>query len=937
MAKQTARDTPFFDPMSIAWEEEGLFARDVNGQLVRFEQAQENDFAKDVTLTIDGEDVTVKKATLLTDSQGNIVTDDEGRTIPRFTTIYDAASRRYVKQVGDINPIPILCHQEHMRPVGVCRVCSVEIYRRDKTGKETRGQKLVPACHHPVEEGMIVHTLRSSDTAAAGRVRDSVRVLTELLSSDHLHLENDSSTDANGSALGATGSASVPQPVAVVRSKSPNELAALAKRLTDADIPFDPTRFASKVPHDRGHDFQTSDLISIDHNSCILCERCLRACDEVKQNMVISRSGKGYTAHISFDLNNPMGNSSCVSCGECMISCPTDALTFKTKRVVLSDWQKEMVAQHNCRPVDAETLRALHPMFRVVPYKFLEWNASAAIIRPVKAGEIICRQGDHGSTAYILLGDCKFAIIDEARRGSPSPRGESRGEGAAESTGFFNTILGRFMGRGNSSAATSSANVTANTHSRTGKASGTQTDPFFRRAAEADRDAFSQAVSERADGEKIRRQLSSLGELLAVRGKEELLLGEMSCLSYQRRTATIAALHDGEILEIRRNILYMLQRNPAARDMLDKAYRSRALDLVLRSLKAFSAPNSNLAPGESPGAAATSVIDQNREQELYDFLKGKVSLIRVEPGQLVFRQGENVTDFFVVRVGYVKVTQTYFGREKVLDYLGPGRHFGEVGLLSKIEGLQAELGDEQLPQEILGKRTATCAALDHVELVRIPGEAFNQILRTYPHLRTHYLQIIRNLLSKNRQARGELNTDLTEYLDQGLFNAQKLLVLDLERCTRCDECAKACADTHGGVTRLKRDGLRFGKFLVASACRSCEDPYCLVGCPVDAIHRGEGSEIKIESHCIGCGLCEANCPYGNIRMWSEGGADHHNQLIDDPNALPIAPRRVATTCDLCVSVIGPNTGKAVSCVYACPHEAAFRMSGGELFQLTAKS
>jgi CRP-like cAMP-binding protein/ferredoxin-like protein FixX len=505
----------------------------------------------------------------------------------------------------------------------------------------------------------------------------------------------------------------------------------------------------------------------------------------------------------------------------------------------------------------------------------------------------------------------------------------------------LNTILGRFFGGSKTSpaAADSPRAVSSSNRADLTSTGSPVADRFFRRATPSDQQAFRQSLFGQPSGEQIEKQLCRLGELLAVRGKEELLLGEMSCLSYQRRTATIVALHDGEILEIRRNILYMLQRNPAAREMLDKAYRSRALDLVLRSLKAFSAPAANLAPGESPGGATASATARNREKELYDFLKGKVSLIRVDPGQLVFRQGENVTDFFVVRVGYVKVTQTYFGREKVLDYLGPGRHFGEVGLLSKIEGLQSELGDEQLPQEILGKRTATCAALDHVELVRIPGEAFNQILRTYPHLRAHYLQIIRNLLSKNRQARGELNTALGDYLDQGLFNAQKLLVLDLERCTRCDECAKACADTHGGVTRLKRDGLRFGKYLVASACRSCEDPYCLVGCPVDAIHRGEGSEIKIESHCIGCGLCEANCPYGNIRMWSEDGAvqpHHATGATGDLNALPILPRRVATTCDLCVSVIGPNTGKAVSCVYACPHEAAFRMSGGELFQLTAK-
>ena len=70
-----------------------------------------------------------------------------------------------------------------------------------------------------------------------------------------------------------------------------------------------------------------------------------------------------------------------------------------------------------------------------------------------------------------------------------------------------------------------------------------------------------------------------------------------------------------------------------------------------------------------------------------------------------------------------------------------------------------------------------------------------------------------------------------------------------------------------GITRLIRDGLRIDKWLVASSCRSCSDPYCLVGCPVDAIHRdGQGKQIQIESHCIGCGICANNCPYGNINM-----------------------------------------------------------------------
>jgi formate dehydrogenase major subunit len=67
-------------------------------------------------------------------------------------------------------------------------------------------------------------------------------------------------------------------------------------------------------------------VIQVDHQACILCDRCIRACNDVQGNQVIGRSGKGYGARIAFDLNRPMGESSCVSCGECAAACPTGAL-----------------------------------------------------------------------------------------------------------------------------------------------------------------------------------------------------------------------------------------------------------------------------------------------------------------------------------------------------------------------------------------------------------------------------------------------------------------------------------------------------------------------------------------------------------------------------------------------------------------------------------
>ena len=300
-----------------------------------------------------------------------------------------------------------------------------------------------------------------------------------------------------------------------------------------------------------------------------------------------------------------------------------------------------------------------------------------------------------------------------------------------------------------------------------------------------------------------------------------------------------------------------------------------------------------------------------------EYLKDKADLVSVDPGQTIFRQGDTADDFYVNRFGFVKVTQSYGRDERVLNYLGPGNGFGEIGLLS---GLSEEFGEEVRS----GARTATCTALDHVELIRIRGEDFLALVREFPELRDSVMEKGRQILLRDEEARSRLEAvQADDFLEQGLFLAQSLLVLDLERCTRCDECTKACADTHQGVTRLVRDGLRFDKYLVASSCRSCMDPYCLVGCPVDAIHRnGTSLEIEIEDYCIGCGLCSNNCPYGNINM--HGFPSTH--IDESGKKMPIIQQR-ATTCDLCKDVGGP------SCVRACPHNAAFRMSGEELREI----
>ncbi|MFM8892420.1 MAG: cyclic nucleotide-binding domain-containing protein, partial [Planctomycetia bacterium] len=370
------------------------------------------------------------------------------------------------------------------------------------------------------------------------------------------------------------------------------------------------------------------------------------------------------------------------------------------------------------------------------------------------------------------------------------------------------------------------------------------------------------------------------------------------------RSATIVALEDTELLEIGKNVLHMLQRNEASRTILDTAYRSHTLKREIAELSMFR----ELA--EADRAVAAGMLER------------AARLVQVDEGQPIFRQGDRAESFFRVRVGFVKVTQRMGGQDRVLDYLGPGRTFGEIGLISAMESVAAGLGPEMAAQGLAqGLRTATCTALDDVQLVEIDRDDFQEILTRFPVVREGLVAEAKRLLQRSAEIPSATAGELGRFLENGLYSAQKLLVLDLESCTRCDECTRACSDTHEGVTRLIREGLRFENYLVASSCRSCLDPYCLVGCPVDAIHRKPREnhpgavEIVIEDHCIGCGLCSTNCPYGNISMHQE------------PEG------RVATTCDLCRDLVGPEDDP--SCVYACPHNAAFRMSGQQLLEIVS--
>jgi CRP-like cAMP-binding protein/Fe-S-cluster-containing hydrogenase component 2 len=368
------------------------------------------------------------------------------------------------------------------------------------------------------------------------------------------------------------------------------------------------------------------------------------------------------------------------------------------------------------------------------------------------------------------------------------------------------------------------------------------------------------------------------------------LFGEMTCMSLYPRSATVRASTDCMMYEMLRNVLDIIQRNKSMRAKLDANYRKRALDDHLRTVPIFS----------------------TLSEDFIDELRHKVELVRFSKGDVICRQGEIADSFYLVRIGFVKVAEEHPGGDLVLAYLGRGEYFGEMGLLSSV-----------------GRRTATCTALDHVELVRIQADDFRRMMERFSDIRDNLLHVAAEREEQNRTRLDRATSvPLDKFLDQGLMEAQSLLILDLDKCTRCDNCVKACADSHDGVTRLIREGLRFDHYLGPTSCRQCRDPLCMVGCPVGSIRRRNSLEVYIEDWCIGCGLCAKNCPYGNINM-HPFTVNEHDPL--KPERQVAVVKYKATSCDLCMDHEEP------SCVYACPHDAAHRVDPLKFFNLTAKS
>ena len=394
------------------------------------------------------------------------------------------------------------------------------------------------------------------------------------------------------------------------------------------------------------------------------------------------------------------------------------------------------------------------------------------------------------------------------------------------------------------------------------------------------------------------------------------LFGEIAALGRTPRTATVVADGPARLLEIRWQGLRELRNySPEWKAEIDFRYRQRSLLRHLQETPLFF----NLDADTLEQVADATRFETVGEFDWHGAYNRAGDRERREHETLIARQGDHPSGLLLVRSGFARVSSNYNHGERTDSYLGKGQSFG-------------------LPEIIAGWRSHhpvplahSLRALGYTDLLFIPTSVLEQ--QVLPRIPADQLDALVAAAAREAGTRTTVPVDpdeqsLLEFLVAGRFiNGRSTMLIDMDRCTRCDDCVRACAATHDNNPRFIRQGPESTGVMVASACMHCADPVCMIGCPTGAIQRSsaQGEVIINPDTCIGCGICAQSCPYGTIQMVVLHDAEGQPVVTEETGA----PIRRATKCDLCLDLPG-----GPACANACPHDALLRADMREVGNLT---
>lgn len=511
-------------------------------------------------------------------------------------------------------------------------------------------------------------------------------------------------------------------------------------------------------------------------------------------------------------------------------------------------------------------------------------------IRRFKAGEIIVREGDYGNSAFLVLAGAGQVVI------SPALPPSAMGRGVSKRRGIFRAIAQLWSNPAEPEVLPKSA--------RKG------------------------VVTTTAKGEKDEVHII-LQDIPAVLNKHRTasletgaFFGEIAALSRIPRTTSIFARDEGtELLEIRwQGLRDLMKYDPKLRAYIDRIYRERALSTALSEIPLMKYLSDDAKKKVAAATQFETYGDYEWSGKFKDMAKSGAPAAKE---QVVAAEEDYPNSVVIVRTGFARVTQRYGDGDRTLNYLGAGQVYGfdEIAHNWSHPGQPVTL---QYSLRVMGYThilVIPAAIIEEFVMPSLPADKLPPPIVVDEGMRSPFARRADTPRPPaGRAAVGsEIGPEMMEFLTQNrFFNGTEAMLINLDRCTRCDDCVRACADTHGGNPRFVRHGSTFGHWMVANACMHCVDPVCMIGCPTGAIHRtlAGGTVVINDLTCIGCGSCANSCPYDNIRLVPIRERDGR-AVLDPTTKEPILK---ATKCDLCDSLpAGP------ACERACPHGALQRI------------
>lgn len=498
--------------------------------------------------------------------------------------------------------------------------------------------------------------------------------------------------------------------------------------------------------------------------------------------------------------------------------------------------------------------------------------------RDVQPGEIIIREGDFGNTAFLVI---QGSVLISIQRLAASVLGRSEVKQKGILSAFSQLWKNPQVAEVRESAAKLDKTLTTNV------------------------DAKGQTHICVQD---IPRLIEPGKSIELSRGE---MFGELGAMTRAPRSATVIAKDRCLLLEIRwQGLRDILKYDPTLRDHVDELYRKNSLQVQLRNTPLLKDLDEHAIQQIAERTIFQSTGNFDWHHQFKQIQKTDDAATKIHQEPLVVAEGDYVNGLILIRNGFARISKSHGDGHRTIAYLGGGQVFGLRELYHNWKN------NDQTPY-LLSMR-----AIGYVDTLTIPTEIVEQYILPTIAKRQIPTPLQPDTSSRERRAQtrqSDLDQGLLEFLVEGrLINGTQAMLIDRDRCTRCDDCVRACATAHDGNPRFVRSGPVHDNWMVAQSCMHCMDPVCMIGCPTGAIGRDEQSGVVHinDQTCIGCSTCSNSCPYQNIQMVPIRNSDH-TPMVGEQDQLPIVK---ATKCDLCMEQMG-----GPACQRACPHDALVRI------------